>query len=119
MRLAILAIAVAFAGSCVAYGQEPQQTPAAGSPTTTSTKTPRVTKRQLNQQRRIGQGVKSGELTKGETRKLETEEAKIQAEKKMAKADGKVTPAERKKLRRDENKSSKDIYRMKHNKKTQ
>src|SRR5512147_1887409 len=116
MKLVALGLTLLFSGSCLVYAQEAQQTPAAGRPTTTSTKTPRVTKRQLNQQRRIGQGVKSGELTKGETRRLENEEGKIQAEKKMAKADGKVTPAERKKLRRDENKASKDIYRMKHNK---
>jgi hypothetical protein len=37
----------------------------------------------------------------------------------MAKADGKVTPAERAKLRRDQNKASRDIYRLKHNKRTQ
>ncbi len=116
MRLVALVLTLVIAGSCYAVAQEAQQTPA---PATGSTKTPVVTKRQMNQQRRIRQGVKSGELTKGETRKLETDEAKIRAEKKMAKADGNVTPAERKKLRRDENKASRDIYRLKHNKKTQ
>ena len=36
----------------------------------------------------------------------------------MAKVDGKVTPAERAKIRQDQNKASRDIYRLKHNKRT-
>src|SRR4051794_13954972 len=78
------------------------------------TKTPRVTKRQVRQQERIEQGVKSGELTKPEAAKLEVREAKIQHDKKEAKADGVVTPAERAKLNREENRSSRAIRRQKH-----
>jgi len=78
------------------------------------TKTPGVTERQKNQQERIEQGVKSGELTRPEAAKLEAREAKIQHDKKEAKADGKVTPAERAKLQREENRSSRAIYRQKH-----
>ncbi len=82
------------------------------------TATPRVTKRQMKQQARIEQGVKSGELTKGEARRLERQQGKIAAEKRMAKADGVVTPAERAKLTHDQNRASKRIYRLKHNAKT-
>jgi hypothetical protein len=78
-------------------------------------KTPRVMKRQIKQQARIKEGVKSGELTKGETRRLELEQAKIQHDKKAAKADGQVTPQERRKLTREQNKASRDIRRLKHN----
>ena len=78
------------------------------------TATPVVTKRQENQQERIGQGVKSGELTPKETRHLEAREAKIQHDKKAAKADGTVTPAERAKLNREENRTSRAIRRQKH-----
>jgi hypothetical protein len=78
-------------------------------------KTPRITKRQINQQERIQQGVKSGELTKGETRLLEKEQMKIQKDKKAAKADGVVTPQERRKILREQNKASRDIKRLKHN----
>ena len=78
-------------------------------------KTPRMTHRQVNQQRRIKQGVKSGELTHHETVKLEKEQAKIKADKLQAKSDGKVTPKERRKIRREQNKASRDIYRAKHN----
>jgi hypothetical protein len=82
-------------------------------------KTPRVTHRQINQQARIKQGVQSGELTKGETVRLEKEQAKIQADKKAAKADGKVTPKERRKIKAEQNKASRDIKRLKHNDRTQ
>jgi hypothetical protein len=82
---------------------------------TAQTATPRVTKRQLNQQARIGQGVKSGELTKGETRRLERQQAKIQMDKRAAKADGVVTPGERAKLNREQNRASKRVYKLKHN----
>jgi len=88
-----------------------QTTPASATP-----KTPRITKRQINQQARIRQGVKSGELTKGETRKLEKEQAKIQHDQKEAKSDGKVTPQERRKITREQNKASRDIKRLKNNK---
>ena len=79
------------------------------------TATPRVTHRQLNQQARIEQGVKSGELTLGETRRLEKQQGKIQADKLMAKSDGVVTPAERAKLTREQDRASAHIYRLKHN----
>ena len=76
--------------------------------------TPVVTERQENQKARIAEGVKSGELTRREAAKLRAEQRGIRAEKRMAKADGVVTPAERAKLRRDQNRASRDIYRQKH-----
>ncbi len=78
------------------------------------TKTPVVRERQENQQKRIGEGVKDGELTAKETRHLESREAKIQADKKEAKSDGKVTARERVKLHREQNRASRAIYRQKH-----
>lgn len=88
------------------------QTPAVVKP---STATPGVTKRQVRQRARIRQGVRTGELTPGEAAKLRGEQRKIKADKQAAKADGKVTPAERKQLQKEQNKSSRDIYRLKHN----
>lgn len=82
--------------------------------TMAQTATPRVTKRQVHQQERIGQGVKSGELTPRETARLEGREQKIQHDKKAAKADGTVTHSERAKLNREENRTSRAIYRQKH-----
>ena len=80
--------------------------------------TPRVTKRQMKQQVRIEKGVKSGELTPGETRRLERQQEKIAVDKAKAKSDGVVTPEERAKLNREQNRASKRIYRLKHNEKT-
>jgi propanediol utilization protein len=76
--------------------------------------TPVVTERQENQKARIDQGVKSGELTKREAARLRAEQRGIRAEKRMAKADGVVTAQERAKLRHDQNRASRHIYRQKH-----
>ena len=78
------------------------------------TATPRVTKRQVQQQARIKEGVKTGELTPRETRRLERQQAKIAVDKSKAKSDGVVTPAERKNLAREQNRASRRIYRQKH-----
>ena len=79
------------------------------------TKTPVVDQREQNQQKRIEQGVKSGELTPVETRRLEAREGKIKADELNAKSDGKVTPTERRKLNRELNRESRRISRKKHN----
>jgi hypothetical protein len=83
-----------------------------------NTSTPNIDKRQENQQDRIANGVKSGALTAKETQNLEKREAKIEADKQAAKADGTVTKAERRRLQKEENKASKAIYKKKHNERT-
>lgn len=79
------------------------------------TRTPVVNHRQVRQERRIAQGVRSGELTRHEARSLQRGERNIQADKRMAKANGRVTPAERMHLRHKQNRMSRAIYRDKHN----
>jgi hypothetical protein len=76
---------------------------------------PGIQQREQNQQQRIDQGVKSGQLTPREAGKLEGEQAKIKQDEARMKSDGKLTKAERAKLKRDQNKANKDIYRKKHN----
>jgi hypothetical protein len=76
-----------------------------------------INQRRENQQDRIAQGVKSGQLTAGETANLETKEAAINKE---VRADrqangGKLTQAERAQVNRQLNRTSKQIYRDKHN----
>jgi CRISPR/Cas system-associated endoribonuclease Cas2 len=78
------------------------------------TATPGIDQRQANQEKRIQQGVKSGELTKREAARLEKREGKLQADKQKAAADGKVTKKEREQLNREANRDSKAIYRQKH-----
>ena len=118
MRVTVFAIALVIAASTLAYSQEAQQSQTGGN-AVGSTKTPVINQRQKRQQHRINQGIKSGQLTPGETARLEAREAKIQADKKIAKSDGVVTPKERAHIQREQNRASKSIYRKKHNARTQ
>lgn len=70
--------------------------------------------RQREQQVRINQGVRSGELTRREAVKLEAQHHQIRREIKKARADGRITPAERAKIARKQDRLSKRIYRQKH-----
>jgi len=81
-------------------------------------RTPRINRRQENQQDRIQQGIKSGELTRREAGRLESLEGRIQANKLIDKSDGHVSPRERAHLNRELNRASHDIYRDKHNRYT-
>ena len=78
------------------------------------TRDPGLNQRQHNQQQRIQQGVESGELTRGETRRLAAEQRHIRREDARYKSDGQLTRAERADLNRDQNRASRDIYRQKH-----
>lgn len=106
--LFVIVISVGLA--VIAGAQTPTPTP--------GKRTPVATQRQGNQQRRIGQGVVSGELKKGEVRKLEKEQRDVQQEKREARADGTVTGAERKEIQKEQNQASRKIYKAKHNNKT-
>jgi len=78
---------------------------------------PTVNQRKANQQGRIAQGVKSGQLTARETSHLEGREASINHEEHaMRRADnGHLTHADRAALNRRQNRTSRAIYRDKHN----
>ena len=78
----------------------------------------RIGKRQIRQHERIHQGIKSKELTKGETRALVHEQHRIQRTKKKALNDGVVTPKEHARIEIQQDKASRDIYRLKHNDRT-
>jgi hypothetical protein len=80
--------------------------------------TPRIDKRQANQERRIDQGIASGALTKRETRRLEKEQVHIDKAEDKAKADGTVTAHERKRLTKMQNHASRDIYRQRRDQQT-
>ncbi len=79
---------------------------------------PGVNQRQHNQQQRIQQGVQSGELTRGETRRLQAEQRGIRQEERQYKSDGVLTRDERKDLRQDLNLASRSIYSEKHDAET-
>jgi hypothetical protein len=135
MKWSALPVAVLLAGS-VAMAQDqpapspqpapeaqsgspsPAATPAAApTPTSAAKAKPTVAQRKENQQDRIAQGVKSGQLTAGETANLETKEAAINGETKADRAanGGKLTAAEKKQINGQQNQLSKQIYKDKHN----
>ncbi|MBK7367705.1 MAG: hypothetical protein IPJ04_07245 [Candidatus Eisenbacteria bacterium] len=80
--------------------------------------TPRVDRREARQTERIREGVRSGELTRGETRHLVRGQARVHRMEARAKADGVVTPGERRKLAHAQNHQSRRIARLKHNDRT-
>jgi len=98
MKLKLAAIAALFCGSAFAQTGTVQ--------------------RDVNQQERIEQGLKSGQLTTREAARLEREEAKVERDQARALRDGTLSPAEKARLAREQNKVSRDIYREKHDAQT-
>ncbi len=75
-----------------------------------------VNAREQNQQDRIANGEKNGTLTPGQASRLENREQNIQNQQKadMAAHNGHLTKAEQNKLNREQNRTSKRIYKDKH-----
>src|SRR5579859_7873102 len=73
--------------------------------------------RQENQQDRIAQGVKSGQLTAGETANLEHKEAGLNREIRHDRKQngGNLTNKEKRQVNRQQNRISRQIYNKKHN----
>jgi hypothetical protein len=82
--------------------------------TTAAADTPVLNQRQHNQAQRIGQGVRSGELTRPETRRLVHGQRELRRDERRAKSDGVVTDRERARLQREADQQSRRIYRQKH-----
>ncbi len=109
----VLPMAMLMVGTvAMAQQQSPAPTPApAAKPD------PTIAQRKENQQDRIANGIQSGQLTAGETSKLETKEAAINGETKADRAanGGKLTAAEKAQINKQQNGLSKQIYDDKHN----
>jgi hypothetical protein len=76
--------------------------------------TPGIDQRQANQERRIDQGVASGELNARETARLDRGQDRVDNMENCAKSDGVVTKGERAKIHAAQDRQSKRIYRQKH-----
>lgn len=76
-----------------------------------------VGQRRENQQDRVAQGIASGQLTPGETARIERQEAGVnrQIHQDRVANGGTLTPAERQQVNREQNGMSGEIYRDKHN----
>jgi len=81
------------------------------------THTPVINHEQRKIERRINQGVRSGELTRTEARHLRRADMRLEREKRLAMADGKMTYAERRHIRRQERRLARAINRDEHNNK--
>ena len=78
-----------------------------------------INAREARQQLRIDQGIASGQLTYGETRRLEREQERIErTEDRYRDSGGGLSFRERVRLERDLNRASRDIYREKHDRET-
>lgn len=106
--LPIIALATLFATAPLfAQQTQPTEKPKEGS----------VNDRRQDQQQRIANGVQSGQLTAGETKRLETREAGLNREIKNDRAadGGRLTPQQRRQVNRQQNNISRSIYADKHN----
>lgn len=74
-----------------------------------------VDQRQENQQKRITEGVKSGDLTSKEVHRLELGQQRVNAMENSAKADGVVSRRESRRLQFAQDHQSATIYRARHN----
>ena len=113
----LLAGGVAMAQDQSSSGSQSSQSGSSEAPAPAEKPKPTVEQRKENQQDRIANGVKSGQLTAGETANLEKKEAAISKEtaKDRAANGGKLTAAEKKQINRQQNQTSKQIYADKHN----
>ncbi len=111
----VLPAAVLLLGS-VSLAQTPPPPPPASAPAAPAP-APTIEQRKGNQQDRIANGVKSGQLTAGETANLEKKEAPINAETRADRAvnGGKLTAAEKRQVNRQQNRLSNQVYHDKHN----
>ena len=122
MRVTLTLATVLALGSAAAYAQSASApttpaTPTATTPSATPPTADSIKDRKENQQDRIAQGVKSGELTAAETSTLEKQEAGINKEESGMRAqdDGKLTAQDKTTLDSQLNAESKEIYADKHN----
>jgi hypothetical protein len=76
--------------------------------------TPRIDKRQENQDERIEKGLQKGQLTKKEARRLEKGQEHVEDLEEKALQDGKVTKREKRRIEKAQDKQSERIYKQRH-----
>ncbi len=107
MKIAIIALASTLAiAATMAQAQESNAT---------------INQRKADQQQRIAQGVRSGQMTAGETSHVEHQESAINHEERNMRAqdNGHLTRSDRSTIQHQQNQESRRIYRDKHNSKVQ
>ena|ERR1700761_2392219 len=114
-KLALIAILTIAPAAVIAQTATPPPTPTPGK------NDYNINQRKGDQQQRIANGVKSGQLTAGETSHLEKQEAGINKEERGMRAqdNGHLTKQDRQTIHKQQNQESRRIYRDKHNDKVQ
>ncbi len=74
-----------------------------------------INQQEWAQEHRIHQGLNSGQLSPGEFRRLENQQARIRATEAQMRADGRLTRGEKTQLAQMQERASRNIYRYKHN----
>ena len=118
IKMTLLSAAfAAFALPLVAQTQSSAPTESTTAPSAQPPSSQAINQRKENQQDRIGQGVKSGQLTAGEATNLERKEVGLNKQERNMRAqdNGHLTTADKDKLTREQNNLSKQIYQDKHN----
>jgi hypothetical protein len=107
MKYSMIALAAILASPIVMVAQTP----------TPGRNDYNINQRKGDQQQRIAQGVGSGQLTAGETSRLEHQEAGINHEERGMRAqdNGHLTAQDRQTIHQQQNQESRRIYRDKHN----
>ncbi len=111
-------VVLAFSATAFALqSQPPQPPPSAQSGTGGAPREGSVNARRQNQQQRIANGVQSGQLTAGETKRLESRQANLNGEIRADRSanGGTLTPQEHRQINRQQNNLSRSIYNDKHN----
>lgn len=75
-----------------------------------------ISQRQAHQQLRIEQGVRNGNITRPELKKLKKEQRHIAKYKRQAQRDHRLTRHEARRINRLQDRAGNNIYRYKHNK---
>jgi len=115
--LSILAVGgLMVVGSAAAQTQDNTSGAGAGQVDPGHPRVNQVNARETNQQNRIANGVKNGQLTPGQTARLERGEQRLQNNEKadMAKDNGHLTKQDQSQLNREANHMNKRIYKDKH-----
>lgn len=105
-RIVAVAFGIALAVPLCAFAQDQAPVPQGRS----------INAREHRQTLRIRDGRQDGDLTRGELNRLRADEAAIRAEERVYRRSGDgLNRVERRDLQRDLNRTSREIYRAKHN----
>ena len=112
LGFAALMLGCSWASAAARSGYDEVAQPASSSYTVAQY---RVEERAQRQEGRIARGVRSGELTPRETRRLVQQQRHVRRVERRARADGVVTASERREIRMEQNRANRTIRRMKNN----